>query len=149
MISVYVPCQSCSACGGSWAPSTWGREWLRCRACDGIGRVWAPGAPGYDCPTKLSATTPGEIVTLGNGDHGRVLWHMPRRTKKVTPETTFLGMIEPFTEVESYAPIGYPSCVGVASVDLSRSTSDGDVHANSRTIDYSDPVHRQVAGRLI
>lgn len=145
MISVYIDCPACHGAGG-FPTTLW---WARCAACDGIGRAWAPGAPSYGHETTLADRTPGEVVTLGNGERGRVLWHMPRRTKKVTPETTFLGMIEPFTDLESPLPVPYPSCVGVLSVDVSRTAGDDNAHDRSRSVDLGDPVHRQIAGRLM
>jgi hypothetical protein len=123
--------------------------WTSCPVCKQTRRVWAPGAPLFGCTITLSDRFPGEIVTLGNGDHGRILWHMPRKTKKVNPECTFLGLIEEFTGVESYSPIFYPSCVGVASVDVPRVIADDKAHDRDRDLDYGDPIHRQIAGRLI
>lgn len=145
MTSVYATCSSCRGDCGAFGSI----GWERCRACDGLGRMWAAGAPGYGCEATLADATAGEIVTLGNGDQGRVLWHMPRRAKKIRPDTTFLGMIEPFTEIESYIPIAYPSCVGVSSVDASRNNVDDNAHAHERGVDLSDPVQRTIAGRLM
>lgn len=151
MSSVYVTCTDCRGDGGAFGISSSfdGSWWIRCSACDGLGRVWAPGAPVYGCATVLGDATAGEIVTLGNGDQGRVRWHIPRRTKKVRPEITFIGLIEPFTEIESQNPIPYPSCVGVSSVDVSRTAVEDVAHANERHIDLSDPVQRPIAGRLM
>jgi hypothetical protein len=97
----------------------------------------------------LADRDPGEIVTLGNGDHGRILWHMPRKTKKIKPDTTFVGIIGDFDGVESHEPVAYPSCVGVSTVDWSRAIVDRDAHSGERTPDYNDPIYRHVAGRLI
>lgn len=145
MISVYVICPTCSGDGGAFGAI----DWDRCKPCDGLGRVWGPGAPAYGCDTTLGDAGTGEIVTLGNGEQGRVLWHCPRRKKKIRPETTFLGMIEPFTEIESYTPTPYPSCVGVRTVDQTRATIDDNDHENERGVDLNDPVQRDVAGRLM
>ncbi len=123
--------------------------WLRCAACDGIGTAWGIGAPAFGCLTTLADRDPGEVVTLGNGDRGRILWHMPRKTKKRRPDTTFLGLIDDFTDRESSTPIAYPSVVGVLTVDESRTACDQDAHAGERGVDYNDPVHRTVAGGLI
>jgi len=97
----------------------------------------------------LADRDPGEIVTLGNGDRGKILWHMPRKTKKVKPETTWLGLVEEFTCAESHRPIAYPSCIGVLSVDVARAQLDRDDHEGEKGIDLNDPVQRTVAGRLI
>lgn len=140
MIPVYAPCPRCRGDGGHH--TTLG--WDRCAACDGLGRAWAPGAPAYGSEVTLADRVPGEIVTLGTGQQARILWHMPRGE----PETTFLGLIEPFTDIESDRPVPYPSCIGVASVDVSRAAGDTKSHDRSRSIDYDDPVRRQVAGRL-
>lgn len=145
MSSVHAICSACSGSGGAFGDD----RWVRCAECDGLGTSWAQGAPSYGCKTTLGDTTPGEIITLGNGDQGRVLWHMPRRTKKIRPEITFLGLIEPFTELETHTPIRYPSCVGVSSVDVSKNTADDSAHANERNVDLSDPVQRTIAGRLM
>jgi hypothetical protein len=139
MISVHVTCPACLGVS----------RWDRCRSCDGIGRAWAPGAPGYGCSITLADRDPGEVVTLGTGEQARILWHMPRRSKKVRPETTFLGMIGEFDGVESYAPIAFPSVVGVLTVDVRRASADHEAHDRSKTEDLSDPVFRQLAGRLI
>jgi hypothetical protein len=141
MIPVYAPCPRCLGDGGR---ST-ALGWDRCLPCDGIGRAWAPGAPAYDCTIILADRVPGEIVTLGTGEQARILWHMPRED----PDTTFLGFIEPFTDIESHRPMAYPSCIGVRSVDVSRASGDKKSHDRSRSLDLGDPVHRQVAGRLM
>lgn len=145
MISVHIPCPICSGAGGRIADA----GWVRCTSCDGIGRGWAGGAPLYGCSITLADRDPGEIITLGTGEQARILWHMPRKTKKVRPETTFLGMIGEFDGVESYDPVAFPSCVGVATVDSSRSIVDREAHDREKTLDYSDPMYRQPAGRLI
>lgn len=142
MISVFVPCPACRGIGYHAGGET-------CASCQRIGRVWAAGAPSYSCAATLADRDPGEIVTLGNGDHGKILWHMPRKRKKVRPETTFMGLIDEFTGIESYKPVAYPSCVGVLSVDFTRGPVDREAHDRERDIDYNDPVHRQVAGRLL
>lgn len=74
---------------------------------------------------------------------------MPRKTKKVRPETTFVGLFDDFTDRETFQPIAFPSCVGVLSVDERRMVADHDAHGGERGIDYNDPVHRTVAGNLI
>lgn len=158
MTSVFVSCSSCAGYGH--LPPDF---WESCPDCGQLGRIWAPGAPLFGCTVTLADRFPGEIVTLGNGDHGRILWQMPRKTKKVSKKATvlsispkkvtsegmFLGLIEEFTSTESCSPVPYPSCVGVASVDLIRVFADDKAHDRERDLDLSDPVHRQIAGRLI
>ena len=145
MIDLFVKCEDCSGSGVFVLVVAI----RRCKSCDGTGRMWAPGAPSYGCSAVLGDTIPGEIVTLGNGQQVRVLWHMPRRTKNVRPEMTFVGEIEPFTEIESHRPVPCPSCVGVRSVDVSRAVVEDVSHANERSVDYGDPMHRRIAGRLL
>lgn len=122
--------------------------WFRCHGCDGIGRGFVVGAPAFGCLITLADRDPGEIVTLGNGDHGKILWHMPRKKKKIRPETTFMALFDEFTDRENHQPIAFPSCVGVASVDVAKAIVDRDIH-DEKSLDYNDPVHRQMAGRLM
>lgn len=148
MISVLVTCPTCRGAGIIHPPPV-DVSWLRCSLCDGIGRSWAPGAPLYDCVIILADRDPGEIVTLGNGERAKIAWHMPRRKKKVRPLTTFLLLLDEFTERENPNPVPYPSCVGVASVDVSRRIADHDDHAGERAEDLNDPVQRTIAGGLM
>lgn len=148
MTSVRVSCPICGGAGYIHPPPP-PHAWLQCSSCDGIGTAWAAGAPLFDCASTLADRDPGEIVTLGNGDRGRILWHMPRKKKKVRPETTFLGLFDDFTDRETHAPIAFPSCVGVLSVDEARTAGDCDVHGGERGVDYNDPVYRSVSGKLI
>lgn len=120
MISVYVPC---STCGGSGCVAIQIANFYdsgRCHRCDGLGRKWAPGAPSYGCTTTLADRYPGEIVTLGTGERAKILWHMPRKKPKQKPESTFVDLLEEFTDAETYRPIEYPSCVGIAEVIVAR-----------------------------
>lgn len=112
--------------------------WKMCPQCGGICKVWAPGAPGYDCSMTLADRAVGEVVTLGNGERARILWHIPRKG----PEFTFLGIVDEFLEVESHHPIPYPSCVGVSQVDNPRATVKN-VHDRGRSVDHIDPIQRK------
>lgn len=147
MTSVYVQCPSCGGYGHR--PPDF---WESCADCKQTGRVWAPGAPLYGCAETLADRVPGEIVTLGNGDRGKILWHLPWRanyaskSKKVAKTGTFLGLIEEFTGNESHRPVYYPSCVGVLSVDVARMIGDTSDHSGEE--DEIDPVHRQSVGLL-
>jgi hypothetical protein len=147
MISVFITCPTCAGIG--ILAATHASLWPTCPTCDGIGRSWAPGAPSYGLEQTLADRVPGEVVTLGNGDQGRIAWHMPRKAKKVRPETTFLLVMDPFTGAEDPRPVPYPSCIGVASVDVSRAKVEDVSHAGERDLDLNDPVHRQIAGRLL
>jgi len=134
MTPVQVPCPHCRGLGYSYPPPI-----VTCRPCEGLGRVWAPGAPSYGCSIVLEDRIPGEIVTLGNGDHGRILWHSPSGTPM-----TYLGIISEFDGHESHQPIRYPSCIGVASVSVSRMQGDTSTHANERSLDMDDPIQRSM-----
>lgn len=140
MISVYVTCPTCA--GHGWMIGlTAGAGWSLCRTCDGLERVWAPGAPSYGLTVELGHRVPGEIVTLGNGDRGRILWHSPRgKDKKHPPTTTFLGLIDDFG-FEDNSPTRYPSCVGVSTVTAARGRGDDD-HLGDRGGDAGDPMQR-------
>lgn len=150
MIAVYVPCSSCNgSCHIAVKVDTFW-ETRRCDRCDGLGRQWAPGAPSYGCKETLADRWPGDIVTLGNGQRVKIAWHQPRkdpRRPKIRPETTYLDHLIEFTEVETYIPIPYPSCIGVASVELARQA--GEDHDGDRGPDYNDPMQRPAGGRLL
>lgn len=144
MIPVYVPC---SACGGSchvWNLMELPPLLVRCRSCDGLGRQWAVGAPAFGCTGTLADREPGEFVTLGNGQRAKVLWHQPRKRPKVTPETTFLDILDAsdFFERETFVPVPYPSCIGVASVDNPKNVLDCEAHDRERAEDANDPMQR-------
>lgn len=147
MTSVFLTCPTCRGIG-VLAP-THASLWPICSVCDGVGKSWVAGAPLFGCAITLADRYPGDVVTLGNGDRGKIAWHMPRKIKKVRPETTFVLLLEEFTDRELPAPLAYPSCVGVASFESTRRANDNEAHDRERTIDYSDPIHRQIAGRLI
>jgi hypothetical protein len=147
VIPVYVPC---SACRGNChvvlvkiAGGVQSRETVRCWSCDGLGRQWAPGAPAYGCSITLADREPGEIVTLGNGQRVKILWHMPRKRPKVRPETTFVDVLVEFYDTETFVPVPYPSCVGVATVDVSRAAGDRETHDRERSADLNDPMQRR------
>ncbi len=97
---------------------------------------------------QLADRIAGEVVELGNGDVGRVLWHSPRPKKKGDrPDTTYLGLIDDFDGLESTDPTRYPSCVGVRSVSVSRAQGDGD-HHGERGSDREDPLQRRESALL-
>lgn len=146
-MAVMVTCPACR--GDGLAQQSESTPWPLCGTCAGIGRTWTSGAPSFGRSSSLADRVVGEIVTLGNGDRAKIAWHMPRKTKKVRPRTTFLLPVDPFTGEEDATPIAYPSCVGVASVDVARGPADIDDHSGERDADLNDPVHRTVAGRLI
>lgn len=137
MTAVQVPCPRCLGQGWLMPPD---RSWVLCAGCDGVGKAWAPGGPSFGCKIKLGERIAGEIVTLGNGDVGRIAWHSPRgKDKKNPPTTTFLTLIE-FGD-EDDRPVGYPSCTGVASVAIQRGRGDDD-HFGDRGTDAGDPMQR-------
>lgn len=135
MIIVYVPCSSCR---GSGRVAFEIMESGRCPRCDGLGRQWAAGAPSYGCSVTLADRYPGEIVTLGTGHRAKILWHMPRKKPKQRPEATFVDLLEEFTDAETYKAVGYPSCVGVSEVIMSRVAEAG-AHVRG---DEGDPLQR-------
>lgn len=154
----YVICPVCGPGHGTVWPPPPGEYVSICKRCLGLGRVWAPGAPSYGCNETLGDRIPGEIVVLGTGVVGRVLWHMPRPEPKVRAETTFLSIITPRAsaaedfddapaDIEIHRPIPFPSELGVADVRLSKMVaraSAGDQHGT----DENDPVLRAQAHRL-
>lgn len=153
MIPVYVPCASC---GGNCHVQVFAVGFdspigvRRCSTCDGLGRQWAPGAPAYGRTVILADREPGEIVTLGNDQRAKILWHQPRKRPKVTPETTFLDLLDTsdFFERETFKPVPYPSCIGVSSVDAPRTAGDREAHDRERAADLGDPLQRQRADLL-
>lgn len=138
----HTSCGRCSGSGYIWPPPE-PHSWLRCSDCGGLGEVWAPGAPRYGCQLELADRDPGELVTLGTGQRGRILWHIPKRTKHTRPEVTFVGLISDFDDVETHQPIPFPSCIGVASVAIPRAAADTDDHLGDRSADPLDPMARQ------
>jgi hypothetical protein len=139
MTSVEIQCTHCIGIGWLTPPGTW----VLCSVCDGIGRTWAPGAPGYGCKITLKQRFVGEIVTLGNWERGRILWHAPKKN----PTMTYLAVIDDFTEEQSHSPTGYPSVVGVRSVASPRFFT-GDDGTGSRQTDQIDPMQRGRRGML-
>jgi hypothetical protein len=127
---VEMPCPDC--CFGHPAAD----PWAFCATCNGLGRTWRPGAPLYGCKTTLGKRKPGEIVTLGNGDRGKILAHR----KNGTP-TTMIALIGEFSGLESKESTTYPSCVGVVSVSDPKWFYDDDAHHNSGA-DETDPMRK-------
>jgi hypothetical protein len=159
VIPVLEPCADCRGCGGFYGinPAFPGASWFRCRSCDGVGKQWARGAvgkqwargaPSFGCEITLADRDAGEIVTLGNGDRVKLAWHQPRKSKKVRPDTTFVLEVDEFTDREHPTPVPYPSCIGVATVDVSRATKDRDAHDGDRVEDTNDPLQRPVGALL-
>jgi hypothetical protein len=128
---VELDCPTCNGIG--WVTAT---SWALCPICRGVGKAWIPGAPGFGCKITLSQRRVGEIVTLGNGDRGRIVRH----DKRATP-TTSIALIGDFDQRESSYPTAYPSCVGVASVSDPRWISDDSNHSHDRD-DQVDPMRK-------
>lgn len=124
-------CPDCQGTGNTIAD-----PWVRCPTCKGLRKVWRPGAPRYGCKITLGQRKPGEIVTIGNGDRGKILAHR----KNGTP-TTMIALIGEFSGLESKESTTYPSCVGVISVAHQNWFYDDDAHANDRE-DETDPMRR-------
>jgi len=144
MIVVYVQCSTCHGSGCVAIRITSFYDSGRCPRCDGLGRQWAPGAPSYGCTVTLADRYPGEIVTLGTGQRAKILWHMPRKKPKQVPESTFVDLLEEFTDAETYKAVEYPSCVGV-EVIVSR-VAETSAHVRG---DEGDPLQRRHGGALI
>jgi hypothetical protein len=144
MTAVQISCPRCLGQGWHTPPGTW----VLCSSCDGIGLVWAPGAPAFECKDSIGDHVAGEVVELGNGDVGRILWHSPRATKNQRPEVSYLGMIDEFDGYESSSPTRYPSSVGVRSVRIHHSRGDDD-HYGERVVDPDDPMQKRRGGALL
>lgn len=127
------PVQRLCDCGG------FGRRppnWKLCPDCDGIGRVFIEGGPLFGCKMTLAGQKPGEVVTLGNGDRGRIVRHIRRGTP-----TTELAVIDAFYGTEDIDPTWYPSSTGVSSVESQRPVYD---MANGiRAGEVHDPLQRK------
>lgn len=143
MTAVQTSCPRCIGQGWLTPPD---KSWVLCALCDGVGRTWVARAPLFGCKITLAERNPGEIVTLGNGDRGRILFHSPRKKKGSVPESTYLGLMDDFDDAEDHAPTRYPSCVGVAAVGVPR--APGDDHHGERSPDPSDPMQREPANLL-
>jgi len=109
-----------------------------CRSCGGIGRTWVEGGPSFGCRMKLADRKVGEVVTLGNGDRGRVVRH----NKRGTP-TTELALIEEFFETEAAEPTSYPSATGVASSLPANAKSENTTGQTRSRHDQVDPLQRE------
>lgn len=137
-MSLYYPLTPvemlCPACQGFGKIFTVGASEF-CQACKCIGRVYIEGGPSFGCKYTLEDCKPGQIVTLGNGDRGRVIQHV-RRGKP----TTEVALIEPMFEEEATATTTYPSETGVASMSASwwKKTEGG----NRAREDHLDPLQQ-------
>ncbi len=126
--------RDCPRCGGVG----WERDdmFKPCVMCDGIGRAWVEGAPLFGCKMVLGDRKVGEIVTIGNGERGRITRHDHRATP-----TTSVALIDEWTEKEADEATSYPSSVGISSVADPRWHKDDSGHAHSRE-DQADPIRK-------
>lgn len=132
--------ETCRECGGAG-------HWIAgdrsiCTACDGVGHRPIPGAPGFHCPTTLADRNAGDVVVLGTGEKVRILFTQPRKTKRVRPITTFVGVFSSDfggDELELGNPIPLPSSFGVLEVVRSRVAGD----ESDGKGDASDPLARR------
>lgn len=132
--------ETCRSCRGSahWNGAAGGI----CGVCDGVGHTPIPGAPSFSLETTLADREPGDVVVIGTGDRVRVLWHQPRKTKKIRPITTFVGTFSSDfggEELEISNPIPLPSSFGVREVVQSRVAGDDN---EGRGGDAYDPIAR-------
>lgn len=137
-MSLYYPlspvhriCDSCKGYGH--AP-----DHRMCAECDGIGRVWIPGGPSFGCKMTLADRRVGEIVTLGNGDRGRVARHCRRGEP-----TTEIALIDELFETESEETTSYPSVTGVISTMPSNARSEDTGGQTRSRHDHLDPLQRE------
>lgn len=126
--------RECTSCQGTG--NCLDDYWRRCPVCNGLRKVWMAGAPLFGCKITLGQRKPGEIVTIGNGDRGKILAHR----RNGTP-TTMIALIGEFSGLQSKESTTYPSCVGVISVSDPRWFYDDDRHADSRE-DETDPMRK-------
>lgn len=110
-----------------------------CARCQGIGREFIEGGPTFGCKIALSKTKPGQIVTLGNGDRGRVIRHCHRGTP-----TTEIALIDPMFDDESTETTTYPSETGVASMSASSWFADPSGGSRGKE-DHLDPLQGRKA----
>lgn len=99
----------CPACAGHGRVRP---AWTLCPTCDGLGRVYVPCAPSFGCSLTLKGRKVGELVTLGNGDAGRVVRHLGIGARPLT----FVRLVDPIADLEDATPTPYPTCTGVVSV---------------------------------
>lgn len=138
MSPLHMSCGACGGLGHDVYARAGASPWPLCRACGGVGYVFVPGAPAYGCELVLGDRVPGEVVTLGNGDHGRVLRHY----RSGTP-TTWLGLIGEFSGIESHTPVAYPSSAGVAEINQARAPVERHRRTAAHSVDPGDPLQRQ------
>jgi hypothetical protein len=82
----------------------------------------------------------GEIVTIGNGDRGRIVRHVERGRP-----TTFVALIDEFFDTEAEEATEYPSETGVRST-LPAAASIEDKHGRAKArADLVDPLQRKSA----
>jgi hypothetical protein len=128
--------RDCPRCGGVG----WERDdmFKLCLDCGGVGKTWIPGAPGFGCKIVLGKRKVGEIVTLGNGDRGRIVRH----DKRGAPRTS-VALIGDFDDIQAEEATSYPSATGVVSVSDPRWHDDDSGHAHSRE-DQADPIRKAI-----
>ena len=110
-----------------------------CPACNGIGRIWLEGGPSFGCKMTLATRKRGEIVTLGNGDRGRVIRHSKRGP------TTALLLIDDMFGQEAEEATEYPSETGVRSTMPALAVNDDHAGQERAKHDHVDPLQREKA----
>lgn len=109
-----------------------------CQPCDGRGRVFVDGAPSFGCKLTLADCQPGQEVTLGTGDRGRIIRHCRRGT----PTTDVVLWCPMFGDWQE-PPMSYPSATGVVIV-LSTAWHRHRTKETGRREDLSDPLQRKL-----
>lgn len=134
--------QTCERCAGVGRAAS--DPWLTCGQCDGIGHHWRPGGPSFGAVHTLADASPGDVVELATGERGRVTSQVPRKD----PITTFVALIDDFTEEESSTPVYGDATVGVVSIAprngvIASAKVDGDGHGE-KDADAVDPIAARV-----
>ena len=139
-MSLYYPltpvqrhCPDCRGLGKITGPDQ-GIEF--CRTCKAIGRVFIDGGPSFGCKFTLAQCKPGMIVSIGNGDRGRVVRHCKRGSP-----TTMVNLIDPMFDEEEISSTTYPSETGVASMSASSWLQDPSGGHRARE-DHLDPLQQ-------
>lgn len=114
-------------------------ESICCTRCDSIGRVFIQGGPSFGCKIILGTRNIGEVVTLGNGDRGRVVLHSRRGT-----HTTMVALIDEMFDAEERTPTSYPSSTGVKSTMPSLSRPEDQSGRKQSRVDHSDPLQKEM-----
>jgi len=130
--------RECPACGGVGVSA----ELAPCAPCEGVGHTWLPGGPAHGARLVLGDQEAGTVVELATGERARVRWHTPRRR----PDTTFVSLIDEWTDEEDPTPRPVDARLGVVSVAVGRDLTTSaarDVGDGEKDADLVDPIARR------